>query len=151
MGDATGNAAAVVEARAWIGTPFVHGASLRGAGADCLGLIRGVWRAVVGDEPIDGLDYGAQWAASDPGLLLDGLRKNLTPVDAAAPGDVLALRLAAMGPACSGVRHLGLLSSKNGAPTLIHAWSGRGVVESPLGEAWRRLIVARFRFPERVT
>ncbi|MEM9842167.1 MAG: peptidase P60, partial [Pseudomonadota bacterium] len=37
--------AEVIEAaRAWLGTPYRHQASRRGVGADCLGLIRGVWR-----------------------------------------------------------------------------------------------------------
>ena len=35
----------------WIGTPYRHQASLKGVGCDCLGLVRGVWRAVIGDEP----------------------------------------------------------------------------------------------------
>ena len=43
--------AIVEEARAWIGTPYRHQASLKGVGCDCLGLIRGVWRAVMGEEP----------------------------------------------------------------------------------------------------
>ncbi len=38
-------------ARAWIGTPYRHQASLRGVGCDCLGLLRGVWREVMGAEP----------------------------------------------------------------------------------------------------
>ena len=37
--------AIVAEARAWIGTPYRHQASLKGVGCDCLGLVRGVWRA----------------------------------------------------------------------------------------------------------
>lgn len=41
----------VIAARRWIGTPYVHQAALRGAGADCLGLVRGVWREVLGEEP----------------------------------------------------------------------------------------------------
>jgi cell wall-associated NlpC family hydrolase len=43
--------AIVAEARSWIGTPYQHQASLKGVGCDCLGLLRGVWRAVIGDEP----------------------------------------------------------------------------------------------------
>ena len=35
----------------WIGTPYRHQASLKGVGCDCLGLVRGVWRAVIGAEP----------------------------------------------------------------------------------------------------
>jgi len=38
-------------ARSWIGTPYVHQASVKGVGCDCLGLLRGVWRELVGAEP----------------------------------------------------------------------------------------------------
>jgi hypothetical protein len=38
----------VAAARGWLGTPYRHQASVRGEGADCLGLVRGVWREVVG-------------------------------------------------------------------------------------------------------
>ena len=41
----------VREARTWLGTPYLHQASVRGAGCDCLGLVRGVWRALYGREP----------------------------------------------------------------------------------------------------
>ena len=41
----------VAIARDWIGTPYRNQASMKGAGADCLGLIRGVWRALYGQEP----------------------------------------------------------------------------------------------------
>ncbi len=34
----------VAAARAWVGTPYHHQASVKGAGCDCLGLIRGIWR-----------------------------------------------------------------------------------------------------------
>ena len=40
--------AIVSEARRWIGTPYRHQASLIGVGADCLGLVRGVWRNLYG-------------------------------------------------------------------------------------------------------
>ena len=43
--------AIIAEARAWIGTPYRHQASLKGVGCDCLGLVRGVWRALHGAEP----------------------------------------------------------------------------------------------------
>ena len=39
-------AAIVAEARRWIGTPYRHQASLIHVGCDCLGLVRGVWRAL---------------------------------------------------------------------------------------------------------
>ena len=41
----------VAAARGWLGTPYRDQASLKGVGCDCLGLVRGVWREVLGDEP----------------------------------------------------------------------------------------------------
>ena len=41
----------VAAARGWIGTPYQHQASVKGAGSDCLGLLRGVWRELIGPEP----------------------------------------------------------------------------------------------------
>jgi cell wall-associated NlpC family hydrolase len=38
----------VALARTWLGTPYHHQASLRGAGADCLGLLRGVYAELYG-------------------------------------------------------------------------------------------------------
>ena len=34
----------VAAARRWLGTPYHHQATRQGVGADCLGLVRGVWR-----------------------------------------------------------------------------------------------------------
>lgn len=140
--------AAVAEARAWIGTPHVHGASVRGAGADCLGLIRGVWRALYGMEPEAPGAYSASWSMVDRAETLWRAAARhmaeIAPADAAA-GDVALLRMRDGAAA----RHLGVLAEDaSGAPTLIHAYSGRGVLESALGSAWRRRIVAAFRFPE---
>ncbi len=52
----------VAVARAWIGTPYLHQASTKGAGCDCLGLIRGVWREVHGDEPAPVPPYTPDWS-----------------------------------------------------------------------------------------
>ena len=58
-------------------------------------------------------------------------------------GDVLLFRM--RDGAVS--KHLGILAEREGMPTVIHAYSGHGVVESPLNMGWSRRIVARFRFP----
>ena len=52
----------VLAAEGWIGTPYRHQASLKGAGADCLGLVRGVWRECVGEEPEVIPAYTPDWA-----------------------------------------------------------------------------------------
>jgi NlpC/P60 family putative phage cell wall peptidase len=147
MTGAARGARVVAAARGWIGTPYVHQASAKGAGADCLGLIRGVWREVVGAEPAPVPPYTRDW--SEPAgeeRLWAAARANLreVPLQRAAPGDVLLFRMRAGAVA----KHLGIQGRAGAAPTVIHAYSGRGVVESALGPAWARRIVARFRFPE---
>ena len=52
----------VAIAREWIGTPYVHQASVKGAGCDCLGLLRGVWRELRGEEPEAMPPYSPDWA-----------------------------------------------------------------------------------------
>ena len=49
--DGLPGATVVAHARAWIGTPYEHQASCRGSGTDCLGLLRGLWRELLGAEP----------------------------------------------------------------------------------------------------
>lgn len=138
---------AVAEARRWIGTPYVHQASTRGAGADCLGLVRGVWRALHGTEPEALPAYTADWGeVGGVELLQAGAQRHLLavgPDEALLPGQVLLFRMAERAIA----KHLGLLSLGGGAPRFIHAYDRHGVVESPLSEPWRARIAARFRFP----
>jgi NlpC/P60 family putative phage cell wall peptidase len=137
----------VEEARAWIGTPYLHQASTRGAGTDCLGLVRGVWRAMLGPEPEAPPPYTLDWSEPERDeVLWRAAGRHLRPVAAARallPGECLVLRMRADGVA----KHLGIVGRAAGAPTLIHAYSGRGVVESALSGPWRRRVVARFDFP----
>lgn len=133
-------------ARAWIGTPYVHQASAQGAGCDCLGLLRGVWRAIYGREPAPIPPYSPDWseaggredlmAAADKWLV----RKEIPDAQA---GDVLLFRMRAGAVA----KHLGIAGDVGAAPSFIHAYSGHGVLESPLSEPWARKIAARYQFP----
>ena len=52
---------AIAVAQAWIGTPYRHQAAVRGAGCDCLGLLRGVWRELYGREPEVPPPYSPDW------------------------------------------------------------------------------------------
>jgi len=135
--------AIVREARAWIGTPYRHQASCRGSGADCLGLVRGVWRALFGREPEQPPPYTRDWAEADPAeTLLLAARRHLEDraPGAAEPGDVLLFRWRTGAPA----KHAGILATPT---TLIHAYEGIAVTESPLGSAWRRRLAGVFAFP----
>lgn len=142
-------AAIVAIARSWIGTPYEHQASCAGAGTDCLGLLRGIWRARYGEEPEVVPPYTPDWAEpSREEPLLEAARRHMTELSFAdsLPGDAVLLRMRSGGVA----KHLGILARDSGAsPTLIHAYSGHGVVESPLTPAWSRRIVGAFRFPNR--
>ena len=136
----------VQAARSWIGTPYVHQASVRGGGTDCLGLIRGVWRDLYGAEPETAPAYSRDWAepAGDEALWR-AARRHLRPktIDAAMAGDVVLFRMRERGVA----KHLGIQGNIGAQPTVIHAYSGHAVVESPLSAPWARRIVARFAFP----
>lgn len=137
----------VAEARRWLGTPFVHQGSCRGAGCDCLGLIRGLWRARFGEEPQPLPWYAPDWSATGgDGPLLAGLGAHLRPVARAtplAPGQVLAFRIRAHGK----VTHLGVLIRAGADPRFVHAYCRHGVVDSALTTAWTRRIAVRFAFP----
>jgi len=135
-------------ARGWIGTPYVHQASVPGAGCDCLGLVRGVWREVFGAEPEPVPAYTRDWSEpqGDEQLWRAALRHlSPKPLEKEAAGDLLLFRMRQGAVA----KHLGLQAETGISPTFIHAYSGHGVVESALTPPWERRIVARFAFPER--
>lgn len=135
-------------ARRWIGTPYVHQQSLRGAGCDCLGLLRGVWREVLGEEPEPVPPYSRDWSEpqGDERLWQAASRHLLPkPVDDESAGDVLLFRMRDGSVA----KHLGIQAETGARPSFVHAYSGHGVIESSLSLPWRRRLVARFEFPER--
>lgn len=147
-------AQAVAIARRWIGTPYRHQASVEGAGTDCLGLLRGIWRELYGAEPEAVPPYTPDWSepAREERLWQAATRHLIVLSEVAgdlpqAPGEVLLFRLREGGVA----KHLGLSAvSAAGQTSFIHAYGGHAVVESPLSRPWARRIVARFAFPEPV-
>lgn len=135
-------AAIVREARTWIGTPYRHGASLKQVGCDCLGLVRGVWRGVVGAEPERPGPYSPDWAeATGDERLRDAARRHLVEVglDDLRPGDVLLFRWRETAPA----KHLGIATDTG---CMVHAHDGAAVAEVAI-RPWRRRLAHVFRFP----
>lgn len=133
----------VAAARDWCGTPYRHQASIKHVGTDCLGLVRGVWRELCGDEPETPPPYTPDWAeALGEDTLMDAARRHLIelPVGEAQAGDVLLFR---MGLGCP-AKHAAIMT---GADTIIHAYWGRAVCETSLVPWWRRRTVAAFAFP----
>lgn len=134
----------VAEARAWIGTPYRHQASLKGVGCDCLGLVRGVWRALHGAEPEALPAYAPDWAeANGDEKLAAAARRHLIEIAPAGAqaGDVLLFRWRAHLPA----KHAAILSAPD---RMIHAYDGAAVAEVHFAPFWRRRIAFAFRFPD---
>lgn len=135
---------AIAEARAWIGTPYYrHQAAAKGAGCDCLGLLRGVWRELYGFAPVVP-PYTSDWdEVARKDLLQRAARFHLNerPLAALEAGDVLLFRMHKGAVA----KHLGIAS---GQDHFIHAYSGHGVVENTLSAPWHRRIAGVFAFPE---
>jgi NlpC/P60 family putative phage cell wall peptidase len=137
----------VTIARAWIGTPYLHQASVKGAGCDCLGLLRGVWRELRGAEPERLAPYSPDWAeATGEETLRDGLARHLKEIAPAsiAAGDIALFRMTRHGPA----KHCGIVAARSGALTLIHARHNKRVSEERLTQSWRRKLAFAFRLRE---
>lgn len=135
--------AVVSEAREWIGTPYRHQHSTKGAGCDCLGLLRGVYRAVIGPEPETPPPYSPSWGeAGDQEFMLDAANRWLVPVTSGdwQPGTVLVFRMRRSMIA----KHCGIVSDPQ---RFIHADAvSRFVNEAPLTDKWRSLVAGAFQW-----
>ncbi len=152
-------------ARAWIGTPYVHQASAKGQGTDCLGLLRGLYAELYGAEPEAPPPYTPDWneahASEEP--LLSAARRHLKegphpsrfarrPLPAGEvegagageglilPGQILIFRILPAGPA----KHCGVAVSDD---YFVHAYAGRAVIESWLSRWWTERLAGVFEFP----
>ena len=135
----------IAAARSWLGTPYHDQASLQGVGSDCLGLARGVWRELVGDEPFPIPPYSRDWGETAAvEVLADGARRMMieVPPAEAGPGALVLFRMKPRAIA----KHVGILT---GPDTFLHAYERLGVIEEPLTPSWRRRIAFAFLFPQR--
>lgn len=133
----------VAAARRYVGTPYHHQAALAGAGCDCLGLVRGVWRDLYGCEPEAPPPYTPDWGeVGATEHLIKAARRHMLPVvlSEAQPGDVVIFR---MRPG-SIAKHAAILS---GPDRMIHAQSRDKVREVTMNGWWRQRIVAAFGWP----
>jgi NlpC/P60 family putative phage cell wall peptidase len=134
----------VAEARSWIGTPYHHQASVKGVGCDCLGLVRGVWRALYGNEPEAPPPYSRDWAeAHRRETLAEAAARHMQPVDIArvAPGDLLLFALNDRAVA----KHCAILTE---GERMLHSYEAHPVAEVTLSPWWRRRIRFAFAFPD---
>jgi NlpC/P60 family putative phage cell wall peptidase len=131
-------------ARTWIGTPYVHQASVKGAGCDCLGLLRGIWRELRGEEPESPPAYSPDWAeANGVETLYMALQRHLREIGTRdiAPGDIALFRMLPNGPA----KHCGIIGDSPQGLTLVHARQNKRVSEEAFSQWWRRRLTFAFR------
>lgn len=131
-------------ARSWIDTPYHNMAAAKGAGCDCIGLVRGLWAEIYSCPPPSVPVYSPNWVGVDKNdeLLLQTARKLLVEVEPTSrgPGIILAFRIHPRAV----VQHCGVMTSDQ---LMVHAHSGRKVYECGLGSQWEPKVVAAFRFP----
>ncbi len=128
--------------KSWIDTPYLHQASAKGAGADCLGVVRGVWREAFGKEPLPVPPYSPTWYNQGDGeALLNAAETYLSAKkNAYAPANILVFRMLRTGPA----KHMGIVTAEN---RFVHAYAGRAVTENWLTSFWTTRIAGVFSFP----
>jgi NlpC/P60 family putative phage cell wall peptidase len=132
----------IAAARGWLGTPYHDQASVKGVGCDCLGLVRGVWREVVGAEPLPLPPYSRDWGETGSREPLADPARNVMleiPLADAVPGALILFRMRAGSVA----KHCGIITAPD---RFVHACERTGVVEVPLDPPWRRRIAFAFLF-----
>ncbi|MBI4922471.1 MAG: C40 family peptidase [Devosia nanyangense] len=132
----------VAAARLWLGTPYRHQAATLGAGCDCLGLLRGVWRTLYGEEPLTLPNYRADLRDARHADELWTAAERLLGATYSKPeaGQVVLFRLRTTLP-----KHCGILVAPD---RFIHAQEGLGVIEANLTDGWRKRVFGLFEFPE---
>lgn len=135
----------ITTSRSWIGTPYHHQASVKHAGCDCLGLLRGVYREIndLNDDPEPIPSYSPDWAESNKGRedMLSAANRYLDPIPMKEyqPGDVIVFRFRPT----TAAKHCAIVSYND---RMIHAHSGKTVIEVPIVPWWRTRIVGSFQF-----
>lgn len=135
----------VQAAMRWLDTPYRHQASTLGAGCDCLGLLRGVWRELNGKEPVALPPYRADWRdRTNAGALERAAKTYLMHADEEpGAGDVILFRLHRSLPP----KHCGIMLS---ATRFMHAQEQVGVIEANFTKGWARRVAGVYKFPKRM-
>lgn len=124
-------AAIVAEARSWVGTPWHHGARVKGAGVDCAQLLIMTYAAVGLIQNYKPAPYPQDWHLHrvEP-IFLNELLGHCAPVDEGKPGDIVMFKFGKQ------LAHGAILAQPG---VVIHAWRTEGRVtlseigRSPLG------------------
>lgn len=133
-------------AKSWINTPYHHQASLKNVGCDCIGLLIGVWRELIGELPTEPPIYSPQWYLHQKESQLIKVLKEtygFVEITSSYPpaGSVLCMGLE-RGPA----HHAGI---STGEGTFIHSYAlPKKVVEVTLDPSWKKRLHAILDYPE---
>ena len=133
-------------AHEWIGTPYHHQASVKGVGADCIGIVRGLYRDLYGIEPPELINYSADWGdVNGKEDLVTTAFKYLEPVpiEERQPGHVLVMRWKKSRVA----KHVMIMTESNKA---IHSYNRSVTTEIHLSRWWIDKIAYVFAFPQEV-
>lgn len=137
----------VDEARTWFDTPYLHQAHLKGVGADCHGLLRGVGLALgllnMAMRDLPEVRPFQKYGREPNGNFLDACRAlfDEIPIESARAGDIVAIRFQGH------PRHCGILADHpSGGLSLIHIYQRMTVHEHRIDAKWRRRIVAAFQY-----
>ena len=127
----------------WIGTPYRHQASTLYAGCDCLGLLRGVWREMFGNEPMKIPPYQANWRDKTNASALQKAAENFLLKTSNKPqaGDMVLFQMLSKLPP----KHCAIMITDD---MFVHAQEQIGVVAAPLSEAWKKHLHSTYKFPK---
>ena len=139
------NTGIVDAARDWIGTPYRHQASRIGVGCDCLGLVRGIWQRIYGQN-IGPVPVYTQFGRDPESAfqLLEAAQYYLNETKSLpVPGAVMLFQLHKKLPP----RHCGIFV---GDDQFIHAQEHLGVVQVSFDKSWHRRMHSTYLFPKKV-
>lgn len=128
----------IIEARKWIGTPYIHQGRLINKGCDCVGLIIGIAKKL----NISSFNYTAYDRQPDPDimgkLLTENLIKSNRNKQNLLHADILWIKFG------KHPQHLAIVTDLG----IIHSYSVVGkVVEHRIDNKWQKRIVGIFRYP----
>jgi NlpC/P60 family putative phage cell wall peptidase len=117
----------VEEARSWLGTPFHHGARLKGVGVDCAQLLIAVYTSAgLVEVPQVGF-YAPDWFLHEQTeRILDAIAPMCVEADWACVGDIALFRYG------RAVSHGAIVVSTVPELTVVHSFRGFGVVEDSI-------------------
>jgi len=154
IGEASSEVIATL-ARSWVGTRYHHQAHKKGVGCDCIGLIIGVWEELFsGRVPKDFVlpAYTPHWGdeSGEFNVMAEYCNRYLIPLplvwrsngpaDQLRAGDVILWRMLRKGA----TKHAGILTGPN---SMVHAYYGHDVMETPLIQKAGSQLTFAFRFP----